>query len=71
MGEGVWLARGSQSIASADIAARMVRTREVIDPRPDRTGSLCAPFLRLTDEVERRGRLEMNVADHAGKRAAS
>jgi sugar (pentulose or hexulose) kinase len=53
----------------ADVAGAMVRIREVIDPRPDRVGRFCEPYLRLVDELARRGWLTANVAQHAHRRA--
>ncbi len=54
----------------ADVAGAMVRIREVIDPRPDRAGRFREPYLRLVDELARRGWLTPNVAQHAHRRAA-
>jgi sugar (pentulose or hexulose) kinase len=55
----------------ADVAGSMVRVREVIDPRPDRAGRFRAPYLRLVDELARRGWLASAVAQHAHRRAAA
>ncbi|HWC86104.1 MAG TPA: FGGY family carbohydrate kinase [Solirubrobacteraceae bacterium] len=49
----------------ADTAAEMVHIREVIEPRPDRSARFREPYLRLVDELERRGWLERSVAAHA------
>jgi D-ribulokinase len=53
----------------ADVASTMVRIREVIDPRPDRAGRFREPYLRLVDELARRGWVTANVAQHAHRRA--
>jgi sugar (pentulose or hexulose) kinase len=55
----------------ADVAASMVRVREVIEPRPDRAGRFRAPYLRLVDELVRRGWVASAVAQHAHRRAAA
>jgi hypothetical protein len=48
----------------------MVRVRGVIEPRPDRDGRFAEPYVRLVDELERRGWLDPGVAGHARARAA-
>ncbi len=53
----------------ADVADEMVRVREVIDPRPDRTAQFREPYLRLVEELARRGWLPSVVARHARRRA--
>ncbi len=51
-----------------DVAATMVRVREVIEPRPgDR---FTEPYLQLVDELNRRGWLPAEVAAHAHRRGA-
>lgn len=55
----------------ADVAETMVRVREVIDPRPNRTEVFAGPYLRLVDELVRRGWLASNVAEHAHRRAGT
>jgi hypothetical protein len=52
----------------ADVAAELCRTREVIEPRPDRAGRFGEPYVRLVDELERRGWLDGRVARHARDR---
>ncbi|MBV8376304.1 MAG: carbohydrate kinase [Verrucomicrobia bacterium] len=54
----------------ADVAREMVRVREVIDPRSDRIARFREPYLRLVDELARRGWLAPAVAQHAHRRAA-
>jgi D-ribulokinase len=49
----------------------MVRVREVIDPRPDRVGRFREPYLRLVDQLARRGWVTQTVAQHAHRRAAA
>lgn len=53
----------------ADVADTMVRICEVIDPRPDRTEVFTGPYLRLVDELVRRGWLASTVAQHVHRRA--
>ena len=55
----------------ADVAGAMVRIREVIDPRPDHAGRFREPYLRLVDELARRGWVALTVAQHAHRRAAA
>ncbi|MDQ6749426.1 MAG: FGGY family carbohydrate kinase [Actinomycetota bacterium] len=54
----------------AEVASRMVRASEVIEPREDRAGRFREPYVRLVDELERRGWLDAGVAEHARARAA-
>ena len=54
-----------------DVAGAMVRIREVIDPRPDHAGRFREPYLRLVDELARRGWVALTVAQHAHRRAAA
>jgi len=53
----------------SDVAAEMVRTREVIDPRPDHVGRFDEPYVRLIEEFERRGWLQPGLAEHVRRRA--
>jgi sugar (pentulose or hexulose) kinase len=55
----------------ADVAGAMVRIREVIDPRPDHAGRFREPYLRLVDELARRGWVTPPVAQHAHRRTAA
>jgi sugar (pentulose or hexulose) kinase len=55
----------------SEAAARMVRVRETIDPRPDRIDRFREPYLRLVDELERRAWLHAGIAEHARARAAA
>lgn len=52
----------------ARTAAAMVRTREVIEPRPDRGERLTARYVQLVAELERRGWLGGALAGHARAR---
>ena len=55
----------------ADAAAGMVRVREVIEPRGDRVDRFREPYVRLVDELERRGWLASAAAEHARARAVA
>lgn len=60
--------------ASADgrgdgVAAAMVRTREIVQPRADRAAGLTASYLRFVAELEQRGWLGERLASHAERRA--
>lgn len=46
----------------AEVAAEMVRIAEVIEPRPAVAGRFEQPYLRLVDELERRGWLPSEMA---------
>jgi D-ribulokinase len=52
----------------SDIVQKMVRIREVIDPRPERSPRLHELYLQLVDELVRLGWLETRVAEHARRR---
>jgi len=54
----------------AGVAAGMVRTREIIEPRPDRVDAFTERYVRLVDELERRGWLGRDLAEHARTKAA-
>ncbi len=55
----------------AEVTKEMSHTREVIDPRPDHTGRFLNSYVKLIDELERRGWLPSKVAQHARGRASS
>jgi sugar (pentulose or hexulose) kinase len=55
---------------AAEVACDMVHVREVLEPRPDRPRRFAAPYLRLVDELARRGWLAPDTAAHARDRAA-
>lgn len=52
----------------ADVATEMVRIREVIDPRPNLIECFNGPYVRLIEEFEQRGWLQLGLAEHARKR---
>jgi D-ribulokinase len=52
-----------------DVAKEMVRIREVIDPRPDRSARLRGLYLQFVDELARRGWLSSRMVEHAWQRA--
>jgi sugar (pentulose or hexulose) kinase len=66
---GMALLAASRDRPPAAAARTMVRVREVIEPRRDRCERFRAPYVRLVDELERRGWLERAVAEHARARA--
>lgn len=70
LGMAALAAASVRGMSAADAAAELVRVREVIAPRPDRVPRFRAPYLRLVDELERRGWLVSHVANHARRRAA-
>lgn len=53
----------------ADAAGRMIGLGHVLRPDPARTARFLAPYLRMVDELERRGWLPTPVATHARARA--
>ena len=53
---------------AAEVAAGMVRVREVVEPRPGR--GFAEPYVRFVDELERRGWLPPETARHAKERAS-
>jgi D-ribulokinase len=53
---------------AADVAAEMVRIREVIEPRPGSRGRFDEPYLRFVDELADRGWLAAQAANHARER---
>lgn len=52
-----------------DVAKEMERVRAVIDPRPQRFTRFREPYIRLVDELARRGWLQSAVVEHAKRRA--
>ena len=52
----------------AEVAARMVRIREIVDPRAASSRRYDEPYLRLVDELEDRGWLGAAPAAHARER---
>jgi D-ribulokinase len=66
---GMAVLAASEGRSTADVAAEMVRLREVVEPRPDRVERLREPYLRLVSELEERGWLDPRLADHARARS--
>jgi sugar (pentulose or hexulose) kinase len=67
-GMAILAAASTSGRTCADVAAELCRTREVIEPRPDRADRFGEPYVRLVDELERRGWLDGRVARHARDR---
>ena len=68
---GMAVLAASEGRSTAEAAAEMVRLHEVIEPREDRVERFREPYVRLVDELEGRGWLDREVADHARARAAA
>jgi len=68
LGMALLAASGDRSLASR--AREMVHVREIVEPREDRAGRFREPYLRLVDELERRGWLHRDLAGHARVRAS-
>ncbi|MEY2442663.1 MAG: D-ribulokinase [bacterium] len=62
---GMAILAASKNRDPAEVAAEMVRTREVIEPRAGRAAPSSERYLRLVDELERRGWLGVPLAKHA------
>lgn len=54
----------------SDVAKEMVRVRAVIEPRLDRIARFHESYLRLVEELARRGWVQSAVVDHVKRRAA-
>jgi D-ribulokinase len=54
----------------SDVARQMVRIREVIDARPSRTARFHEPYLRLVEELARRGWVRSALIAHVRRRAS-
>jgi D-ribulokinase len=54
----------------ADVAKKMIRIREVIDPRRDCVSALRERYLRLVRELASRGWVQPALAKHAELRAS-
>lgn len=65
---GMAVLAASPDRATADVAAEMVKVREVIDPRPGAAGRFDDSYVRLITELEQRGWLDSTAAEHAIKR---
>lgn len=68
-GMAVLAAAATRGLAVADTAAKMCRTREVIEPRAG-AERFREPYGRLVGELERRGWLPAALAEHARERSA-
>jgi sugar (pentulose or hexulose) kinase len=66
-GMAVLASAGERSVA--DAAAGMVRVRRLVEPREGRATPLLERYLRLVAELEERGWLGRDLADHARSRA--
>jgi sugar (pentulose or hexulose) kinase len=53
---------------AADVAAEMVRIRDVVEPRAGSAGRFDDPYTHLLDELEKRGWLKPEAANHARER---
>jgi sugar (pentulose or hexulose) kinase len=53
----------------SDVAREMVRIREVVTPRPDCVARFHEPYLRLVEELARRGWIQPALREHAVRRA--
>ncbi|WP_248763299.1 FGGY-family carbohydrate kinase [Pseudarthrobacter sp. SSS035] len=53
---------------TADVAAEMVKVRQVLEPRPESAGRFDDSYVRLITELEQRGWLDSTAAEHAIKR---
>lgn len=70
LGMAVLAAYGAGAAATlTEAAGRMVGLSHVLRPDPARTARFAEPYLRMVDELERRGRLPAPVAAHARTRA--
>ena len=52
----------------SDVAREMVRIREVVTPRPDRVARFHGPYVRLLEELLRRGWIQPALREHAERR---
>jgi D-ribulokinase len=51
-----------------DVAREMIPIREVVSPRPDRVARFHEPYLRLVEELARRGWIQPALREHAERR---
>lgn len=65
---GMAVLAASSGRRTADVAAEMVRTKQVIEPRPGTAGRYDEPYLRFVAELEERGWLSGGPAAHARER---
>jgi sugar (pentulose or hexulose) kinase len=70
LGMAVLAARGTGAASTvAEAASRMVRMAATVEPRPGRQGLFVDAYLRLVDELGRRGWLEDGTVAHCHRRA--
>ncbi len=69
LGMAILAAAHSKKRSVADVAYETIRIREVLTPRPDRTARFHKPYLRLVEELARRGWVQPALRVHAEKRA--
>lgn len=62
-------ARSAPERSVADVAHEMIRIREVIAPRPNRVARFHEPYLRMVEELARRGWIQPALREHAERRA--
>lgn len=62
-------ARSAPERSVADVAHEIIRIREVIAPRPDRVARFHEPYLRMVEELARRGWIQPALREHAERRA--
>jgi D-ribulokinase len=68
LGMAILAAANSEERSIADVAHEMIRIREVLTPRPNRTACFHEPYLRLVEELSRRGWIPPSLREHAEKR---
>jgi len=61
-------ARNAAGRSVCDVAREMIRIREVVSPRPDRVARFHEPYLRLVEELARRGWIQPALREHAERR---
>ena len=61
--------RNASERCVSEVAREMVRIRDVVTPRPDRIARFHEPYLRLVEELVRRGWIQPALREHAGRRA--
>jgi D-ribulokinase len=68
---GMAILAASQGRCISEVAREMVRIREVVAPRPDHAARFREPYLRLVEELARRGWVQPHLREHAEKRVQS
>ena len=67
---GMAVLAASSGREAADVAAEMVRIRDVVEPRAGSAGRFYDPYIHLIEELEKRGWLQPEAAEHARERTA-